>query len=81
MLLIFAELFLERPTSPNLVIELVLALAVARVIVNAIVRVFLVASLTCPEMAVCVTGNAAAVYSYPIDARLISGVHHVYLSV
>ena len=37
--------------------------ALARVLVNALIIVWFVVSLTCPEMAVCVSGNAAAVYS------------------
>ena len=52
--------------------------AVARVLVNALVIVCFVVSLTCPEMAVCVSGNAAAVYSYTINARCITLVQHFY---
>ena len=38
--------------------------ALARVLVNALVLVlFSTVRLTCPEVAVCVSGNAAAVYS------------------
>ena len=38
--------------------------ALARVLVNALVLVlFFTVRLTCPEMAVCVSGNAAGVYS------------------
>ena len=53
-------------------------LALARVLVNAFVIVCFVVSLTCPEMAVCVRGNAAAVYSYTINARCITLVQHFY---
>ena len=52
--------------------------ALARVLVNALVIVCFVVSLTCPEMAVCVSGNAAAVYSYTINARCITLVQHFY---
>ena len=52
--------------------------AVARVLVNALVIVCCVASLTCPEMAVCVSGNADAVYSRTINARCIPFVQHFY---
>ena len=51
--------------------------ALARVLVNALVIVF-VASLTCPEMAVCVSGNAAAVYAHTINARCVTFVQHFY---
>ena len=50
--------------------------AVARVLVNALVIVCFVVSLTCPEMAVCVSGNSVAVYSYTINARCITFVQH-----
>ena len=52
--------------------------ALARVLVNALVIVRFVVSLTCPEMAVCVSGNSAAVYSYTINARCIKLVQHFY---
>ena len=52
--------------------------ALARVLVNALVIVCSVVSLTCPEMAVCVSDNAAAVYSYTINARCITLVRHLY---
>ena len=55
-----------------------LLFAVARVLVNALVIVCFVVSLTCPEMAVGVSGNAAAVYSYTINARCIALVQNVY---
>ena len=52
--------------------------ALARVLVNALVIVCFVVSLTCPEMAVCVSGNAAAVYSHTINAHCITLVQHFY---
>ena len=52
--------------------------ALARVLVNALVLVCLGVSLTCPDVAVCVSGNAAAVYSYTINARCIKRVQHRY---
>ncbi len=52
--------------------------ALARVLVNALVIFCFVVSLTSPEMAVCVSGNAAAVYSYTINARRKTRVHHFY---
>ena len=50
--------------------------ALARVLVNALVLVCFGVSLTCPEVAVCVSGNAAAVYSCTINARCIKLVQH-----
>ena len=50
--------------------------ALARVLVNALVIVCFVVSLTCPEMVVCVSGNAAAVYSYTMNAQCITLVQH-----
>ena len=52
--------------------------AVDRVLVNEFVSVCFVVSLTCPEMAVCVSGNTDAVYSYTINARCITFVQHFY---
>ena len=52
--------------------------ALARVLVNAFVLFCFGVTLTCPKMAVCVSGNAAAVYSYTINARCIKLVQHFY---
>ena len=52
--------------------------ALARVLVNARVLACFGVSLTCPEVAVCVSGNAAAVYSYTINARCIKLGQHFY---
>ena len=52
--------------------------ALARVLVNALVIDIFTVRLTCPEVAVCVSGNAAAVYSYTINARCIKLVQHFY---
>ncbi len=55
--------------------------ALARVLVNALVIVCFGVSLTCPEMAVCVRGNAADVYSYTINARCVKRVIQCYANV
>ena len=53
--------------------------ALARVLVNALVLfVFSTVRLTCPEVGMCVSGNAAAVYSYTINAHCITLVQHFY---